>query len=104
MFFLVSCTIWTRHDVKKADLTVLDISSAIIERVEAMPETLDYFYSGIFLSIFLSCIPAFCRLGWGIVEAHSMNETQINIEEFFGIMYDEPINMLLQFALGSTHW
>ncbi|XP_047369362.1 protein phtf isoform X5 [Vespa velutina] len=34
----ISCTIWTRRDVKKAELSVLDISSAIIARVESMPE------------------------------------------------------------------
>jgi len=42
----VSCTIWESRDVKKADLSVLDISSAIIARVESMPESMDYFYVG----------------------------------------------------------
>ena len=37
---------WEKREVKKADLSVLDISSAIIARVEAMPENLDYFYGG----------------------------------------------------------
>lgn len=32
--------------MKKADLSVLDISSAIIARVESMPESMDYFYVG----------------------------------------------------------
>lgn len=32
--------------MKKADLSVLDISSAIIARVEAKPDTMDYFYMG----------------------------------------------------------
>jgi hypothetical protein len=42
----VSCTVWESRDVKKADLSVLDISSAIIARVESMPENMDYFYVG----------------------------------------------------------
>lgn len=42
----VSCTMWESSDVKKADLSVLDISSAIIGRVESMPENMDYFYVG----------------------------------------------------------
>lgn len=42
----VSCTMWESRDVKKADLSVLDISSAIIARVEAMPENMEYFYLG----------------------------------------------------------
>lgn len=37
---------WEKKDVKKANLSVLDISSAIIARVEAMPENVDYFYIG----------------------------------------------------------
>jgi hypothetical protein len=37
---------WESRDVKKADLSVLDISSAIIGRVESMPENMDYFYVG----------------------------------------------------------
>jgi hypothetical protein len=42
----VSCTVWESRDVKKADLSVLDISSVIIARVESMPENMDYFYVG----------------------------------------------------------
>lgn len=37
---------WEKKEVKKANLSVLDISSAIIARVEAMPENVDYFYFG----------------------------------------------------------
>lgn len=45
-FVVVSCTIWENKDVKRADLSVLDISSAIIARVETMQENMDYFYAG----------------------------------------------------------
>lgn len=38
---------WEKKEVKKADLSVLDISSAIIARVEEIPEQMDYFYLGI---------------------------------------------------------
>lgn len=34
--------------MKKADLSVLDISSAIIAKVESMPENMEYFYMGEF--------------------------------------------------------
>lgn len=46
--FAVSCTMWEKREVKKAELSVLDISSAIIARVEAMPEHMNYFYAGKF--------------------------------------------------------
>ncbi|XP_034251149.1 putative homeodomain transcription factor isoform X2 [Thrips palmi] len=58
----VSCTMWESRDVKKADLSVLDISSAIIARVEAKPENMEYFYLGMVLALFLSLVPPFCRL------------------------------------------
>nr|CAD7262183.1 unnamed protein product [Timema shepardi] len=59
---LVSCTIWETRDVKKADLSVLDISSAIIARVESMPEHMDYFYGGVAVSVVLAFLPSLCRL------------------------------------------
>lgn len=46
VLILVSCTMWEKKEVKKADLSVLDISSAIIARVEEIPEQMDYFYLG----------------------------------------------------------
>lgn len=60
--FLVSCTIWRKRETKKAEMSVLDISSAIIDNVEAMPDTCDYVYIGLSFSILLSLVPAFCRL------------------------------------------
>ncbi|KAF6213885.1 hypothetical protein GE061_011610 [Apolygus lucorum] len=58
----VSCTMWEKREVKKADLSVLDISSAIIARVEAMPEHMDYFYAGMVVSVFLGLVPSICRM------------------------------------------
>lgn len=46
----VSCTMWEKKEVKKADLSVLDISSAIIARVEEIPEQMDYFYLGKYIT------------------------------------------------------
>lgn len=48
--------------MKRADLSVLDISSAIIARVESMPENIDYFYGGICVSVVISLLPSLCRL------------------------------------------
>ena len=39
---------WDSHDCKKLDLSVLDITSAIISKVEAMSDNLDYFYGGLY--------------------------------------------------------
>ncbi|XP_030758252.1 putative homeodomain transcription factor isoform X2 [Sitophilus oryzae] len=60
-----SCTIYKQDEIKKADLSMLDISSIIISRVEAMPSTHDYFYAGVVLAAVLSLTPLMCRLTEG---------------------------------------
>ena len=72
----VSCTIWTRRDIKKAELSVLDISSAIIARVESMPESMNYFYGGLMLSVVLSLIPSIKRLSDHVGMDNSSNNNQ----------------------------
>ncbi|XP_065202605.1 protein phtf [Planococcus citri] len=67
----VSCTMWEKKDVKKANLSVLDISSAIIARVEAMPENVDYFYIGIVMSIALAMVPSISRLADSLYDSGS---------------------------------
>lgn len=87
---------WEKKDVKKANLSVLDISSAIIARVEAMPENVDYFYigklfdtlntsnlnknrylmkilfiSGIVMSIALAMVPSISRLADSLYDSGS---------------------------------
>lgn len=58
----VNCTIWDGRELKKVEMSVLDISSVIIKRVEAIPDTCDYIYIGVVFSLVLSLVPAFCRL------------------------------------------
>lgn len=71
----VSVLLWTKHELKKAEMSVLDISKAIIERVEAIPETCDYVYIGLILSVLLSLTPAYCRLCEATI--NSSNSTEI---------------------------
>lgn len=42
----VSCTVWEGLEVKKADLSVLDVAAAIIAKVDVMPESTDYLFGG----------------------------------------------------------
>lgn len=86
-------------------MSVLDISSTIIEKVEAMPETCDYIYIGSFLSILLSLIPAFCRLCESIVDP--TNSTEINFFEMPGLLLEKASfssTTILLFAFGETQW
>lgn len=104
--YTVSCTIWTRRDVKKAELSVLDISSAIIARVESMPESMNYFYGGLILSIVLSLVPSIRRITDTLGIDNSGNTTvsiipddlkQVNLET-----YTDILCRLIDIAFGDT--
>ncbi|XP_072752261.1 protein phtf isoform X1 [Anoplolepis gracilipes] len=104
----VSCTIWTRRDIKKAELSVLDISSAIIARVESMPESMNYFYGGLILSIALCLIPSIKRLSDHMGSDNISNVSvsllpsdmiQVNLET-----YTDVLCRIIGIAFGSTFW
>ncbi|XP_006618550.1 putative homeodomain transcription factor isoform X1 [Apis dorsata] len=104
----VSCTIWTRRDIKKAELSVLDISSAIIARVESMPESMNYFYGGLMLSVVLSLIPSIKRLSDHVGMDNSSNVTSslipndltyVNLET-----YSDILSKVIDLAFGTTLW
>ncbi|KAL0102362.1 hypothetical protein PUN28_018704 [Cardiocondyla obscurior] len=104
----VSCTIWTRRDVKKAELSVLDISSAIIARVESMPESMNYFYGGLILSIALCLIPSIKRLSDHIGSENICNGSvsllpsdmiQVNLET-----YTDVLCRIIDIAFGNIFW
>ncbi|KAL4119239.1 hypothetical protein QTP88_012079 [Uroleucon formosanum] len=77
----VSCTMWEKKEVKKADLSVLDISSAIIARVEEIPEQMDYFYLGVFLSVIISLMPSAYRLLNSLAEEKPLPTLAITVNE-----------------------
>ena len=86
-------------------MSVLDISSAIIERVEAMPETCDYVYIGVALSVVLSLVPAFCRLCEAAI--NSSDSAEINYLDMPGILLEKTsfsCQGILLLAFGETTW
>ncbi|KAK6629715.1 hypothetical protein RUM43_003533 [Polyplax serrata] len=109
----VSCTIWENNDVKRADLSVLDISSAIIARVETMRESMDYFYVGIAVSSMIALLPSFRRL----IEVTQDNSTSreatfqldpilslttIDLTDDFFTKLNRSLLILLDTSFGST--
>lgn len=105
----VSCTIWTRGDIKKAELSVLDISSSIIAKAESMPESMDYFYGGLVLSIILAVIPSIRRLSdyFSSDITNNLVNDNFGIFEFAGInlqIYTNFICKIIDVAFGSTLW
>ncbi|CAH1282118.1 unnamed protein product [Diabrotica balteata] len=57
----VSCIIWEKNEMKTADLSMIEISSVIIGRVDSMPESKDYFYIGVLVSSTLAFLPVICK-------------------------------------------
>jgi predicted secreted protein len=109
----VSCTIWESRDVKKADLSVLDISSAIIARVESMPESMDYFYVGVVMAIILALLPSLCRLsdaGHEVTpgtDAAPPAAVSVTVVELTGTLLSslsDSLVLLMNVALGDTFW
>ncbi|KAH9492623.1 hypothetical protein Btru_024085 [Bulinus truncatus] len=58
----VSCVIWEGNDCKKVDLTALDIGWAIIDKVDSLPESSDYFLIGLLFSIIMGLVPIVFRM------------------------------------------
>lgn len=58
----VSCMIWEGEDVKKIDLTVLDLGWTIIERVNKIPEVCDYLMLAVVMVIMSMSLPVIFRV------------------------------------------
>lgn len=105
----VSCTIWTKNEAKKAELSVLDISVEIIKRVESLPETCDYVYIGVILSVILSLIPSYCRLCDVLIQESNSTTTSSILEEFPKVLNDDStfyqtFMTFSDMAFGETSW
>jgi hypothetical protein len=60
--FTVSCAIWQQGECQKVDLSVLDISSAVIRKVESVKHSNEYFFLGFVFSLVLAFIPVVFRI------------------------------------------
>ncbi|XP_043478132.1 protein phtf isoform X1 [Leptopilina heterotoma] len=104
----VSCTIWTRRDIKKAELSVLDISSAIIERAESTTESMDYFYGGLILALLISLMPSIRRLTDQINTESVNNSTILELPYELSFVnmgiYVDMFCKMLDVAFGSSFW
>lgn len=58
----VSCAIWQQNECQKVDLTVLDISSAVIRKAGKTKYSNEYLYLALFISLGLAAIPGLFRL------------------------------------------
>ncbi|KAH8391209.1 hypothetical protein KR215_008811, partial [Drosophila sulfurigaster] len=101
----ISCTIWDQRDTKKAQLSVLEIASCIIERVDSLGVTNDYIYIGVFFSFLLTLIPTFCRLCEIIVDADKGSEiSYFYMPQLLWEKSSSSVFTLLGFAFGEAQW
>lgn len=101
----INCTFWDGRDVKKVEMSVLDISSSIIKRVEAIPDTCDYVYMGLVFSLVLSLVPAFCRLCEAVINSSESNE--INFMDMPALLFERTsfsCEQTMRLAFGETAW
>jgi uncharacterized membrane protein len=103
----VSCIIWKRNEIKKADLSMLDISSAIIGKVESTSQSMDYFYVGVIISTVHALIPVLFRLCNFTLESNSFVDGQYSIFELFDSITEKlpsSVTTLIEAAFGTTLW
>jgi hypothetical protein len=103
----VSCTLWTKHEAKKTEMSVLDISVAIIQRVESIPETCDYVYIGVVLSLILALTPTYCRLCDVAMDSNSTGIPHIIFDLPRVIMKDSAaltFTSFISLAFGQSSW
>ncbi|KAL3280311.1 hypothetical protein HHI36_017800 [Cryptolaemus montrouzieri] len=101
----VSCTVWEGREIKKADLSMLDISSAIIAKVESMPESMDYFYVGLCVSILLAFLPILHRAARDLITFAEFEHMVFNSD--IETVYNRFLNAMasiLNDCYGTTLW
>ncbi|EDW77037.1 uncharacterized protein Dwil_GK22139 [Drosophila willistoni] len=103
----ISCTIWDQREAKKAQLSVLEIASCIIERVDNMGETNDYIYIGVVFSFLLTLIPTFCRLCEITLGNDAEKASEISYFNMPQLLWEKSSSSfftLLNFAFGEAQW
>ncbi len=79
----MSCAIWQQHECQKVDLSVVDISSAIIRKVDSVKHSSEYVYLGFVFSIILAVLPGLFRIQQN---GNSANAAQTNTSEIIDLL------------------
>ena len=98
-FFLVSCTVWEGPEVKKADLSVLDVAAAIIAKVDVMPESTDYLCGGLVMAALFALLPVVYRINAAVRAAVLDLVQPPTWDRFF-----HSATVICDVLLGSSPW
>lgn len=74
----MSCSIWQHNVCQKEDLSVMDISSAIIRKVETIEHSAEYIILGVIFSITIGILPAIYRMQYLLTTNSSSTNTGTN--------------------------
>lgn len=79
----VSCAIWQQNECQKVDLSVVDISSSIIRKVDSIKHSSEYICLGFVFSIILAILPGLFRIQQN---GNSATAAQTNTSEIIDLL------------------
>ena len=68
----VSCSVWQCNLWQKVDLSVMDLSSAIIRKVEGVEHSSEYIYLSVIFSVAIALLPSIFRMQYLPVPSTSL--------------------------------
>ncbi|XP_046654831.1 protein PHTF2-like isoform X1 [Daphnia pulicaria] len=95
----VSCTVWEGLEVKKADLSVLDVAAAIIAKVDVMPESTDYLCGGLVMAGIFALLPIIYRINSAVGSAVV---DMLHPSSFRKALHST--NIICNILFGSSRW
>ncbi|KAG4068371.1 hypothetical protein HA402_007891 [Bradysia odoriphaga] len=96
----ISCSLWRGNKLTKVEMSVLDISTAITNKVETMIKSSDYIYIGLMLSVLLTLVPILCRICEAALDSTTTEFTILDMPAI--LMEMVPKVTIMDSAFGQT--
>lgn len=98
----VSCTVWENGECKKVDLSVMDIASAIVHKVDCMIHSGEYVLLGLVLTSVTATLPLLFRLQ----SSSALESVQLDTEALvMGLPLEvRKIPEVIQDVLNQSRW
>ncbi|KAK3865717.1 hypothetical protein Pcinc_028703 [Petrolisthes cinctipes] len=99
----VSCKIWEGVEVKKVDLSVLDISSAVFSKVDSLQHTTHYLQFGLTMATVIALVPSIYRVDYPSLGTLLETVVTSGPQEWTQALTNTTYNLLAG-LLGSNIW